>query len=66
MTNSAGRSASYTPIILKKESVKKYAGMARMERKMVGRLHDRDARARQHYMFAATMAMTGSTTIHTA
>ena len=54
MTNSACRSASHTPIILKKEEPVKKACRGGPGGKLAG-LHDMYVRARQHHMFAATM-----------
>ena len=56
MTNSAGRSASYTLAILEREArEKKYAGMTPEDRRLA-ELHDKDAQVRQYYVFATTMS----------
>ena len=57
MTNSAGRSASYTLAILEREDLeRKYAKMSQEDRRLAD-LHDKDARVRQHCVFATTMGM---------
>lgn len=57
ITNSAGRSSSYTLAILKREDLeKRYAGMTPEDRRLAD-LHDKDARVRQYYVFATTMGM---------
>ncbi len=56
ITNSAGRSTTYTLVILKKVVLKKeYAGMTPEHRRLAD-LHDDDARVRQYYVFATTMS----------
>ena len=55
VTDSAGRGAPYTPAIPEREArEKRYAGMAPGDRRPAG-LHDRDAQAGQHCVFATTM-----------
>ena len=58
ITNSAGRSATYTLVILEREVLKKKkrAKMTPEDRKLA-ELHDKDARVKEHYVFATTMSL---------
>ena len=55
MTNDAGRSTSYTLVVLEREVLKKKYAKMTPEARRLAELHDKDARVKEHYVFATTM-----------
>lgn len=55
MTNDAGRSTSYTLVVLEREVLKKKYSKMTPEARRLAELHDKDARVKEHYVFATTM-----------
>ena len=56
ITNNSGKSASYTLVILERDVLKKKYARMTPEARRLAELHDKDARVKQHYVFATTMS----------